>query len=407
MNSWNPGPLGTFKNVGLGGAFAILLPMSTKKNVVLSGVAALVVAASILAIAIVSGIPLTQTRSNTAGGSATSIGAPSGTLSVLLTDPPHVPDGVTKVYITYSNLAVHVSEAGNQTGWSVLQDSGSIELLSTVNVSRTISSVKIASGYYNLLRFNISSAQVTFNGKNYTAFIPTSGLTIPIIGGIEVNASKPSATIINIEPTVFNIGSTSNPEFIIRQVAKAFPVPSSQVSEEMEHQGSSMSLSGKAWWMHLQESFTANAQISGATLTHSSLSLTVKNTGTASTKLRIVLVGPLAPGISSGHRGIPSMLSGSAIFVVYPNGTLVPLQRLALALNPLGFGRNDLMQVLASEGYNLTAGASATLSYQGTITLGFQLVQLDSGQSIVPGQQYLVTVIGDEALASYVVVAGQ
>ncbi len=379
--------------------------MSLKKNAVLSGVAALVVAASILAIAIVSGIPLTP--SNTSGGSTTSSGAPTGTLSVLLTDPPHVPDGVTKVYITYSNLAVHVSEAGNQTGWTVLQDSGSIELLSTVNVSRTISSVKIASGDYNLLRFNISSAQVTYNGKNYTAFVPTSRLTIPIIGGIEVNASKPSATIINIEPTVFNVGSASNPEFIIRHVAKAFPVPSSEVSEQMEHEGARMSLSGKAWWKHLQERFTANAQISGAALTPTSLSFTVKNTGSESTKLRIVVVGPLAPTSFRGHEGIPAMLSGTAIFLVYSNGTLAPIQGFGLAQFAPGMEPNDFIHVLASEGYNLAAGASATLSYQGTITLGFQLVQIAAGQSIVPGQQYLVTVIGDEALASYVVVAGK
>ena len=68
------------------------------------------------------------------------------------------------------------------------------------------------------------------------------------------------------------------------------------------------------------------------------------------------------------------------------------------------------MTALASGGYNLTAGASATLSYKGTITLGFNLhiVQpLQGGQSIVPGQQYLVSVLGDEALASQVVVAGQ
>ena len=396
---------GTFKTVGLGGVLATPLPMSTKKSVVLSGVAALVVAASILAIAILSGIPLTQNLVNTAN--TTSSAAPAGTLSVLLTDPPHVPNGVTKVYITYSDLAVHVSEAGNQTGWSVLKAGGSIELLSTVNVSRTISSVKVAKGDYNLLRFNISSAQVTYNEKNYTAFVPSSELTIPIIGGIEVNASKPSATIINIEPTVFNIGSTSNPEFIIRHVARAFPVPSSQVSEEMEHEGFKMSLSGKAWWKNLREKFTANAQVSGATLTPSSLGLTVKSTGSQSTKLRLVVVAPLAPSFSRGHEGLPAMLSGSAIFVVYPNGTLAPLQKFILAQYSPGMERDDFTKALASEGYSLTAGASATLSYQGTITLGFQLQKIAAGQSVVPGQQYLVTVIGDEALASYVVVAGQ
>src|SRR2546427_8924370 len=384
--------------------------MSTKKNIILSGAAALVVAASILAVAIFSGVSLLP-NANTTNNTTTSSGAP-GTLSVLLTDPPHVPLGVTKVYIAYSNLAVHVSEAGNQSGWTLLKSGGSIELLSTVDVSQTISSVKIAAGEYNLLRFNISSAQVTYNGKNYTAFVPRSALIVPIVGGIEVNASKPSATIINIQPTVYNIGSASNPEFIIRQWAIAFPVPSSQVTEEEEHEGHRLSLIGKAWWADVQERYTSNAQITAATLTPTSLSLTVKDTGNQSTKIRLVVVGPLSltPLMVTEHDRPPTGLFGSAIFIVLPNATLVPIQKYILAAHQQGVGAKDVVTALASGVYNLTAGSSATLSYKGTITLGFilHIVQpLQAGQSIVPGQQYLVSVLGDEALASQVVVAGQ
>jgi len=389
--------------------------MSTKKNIMLSGAAALVVAASILAVAIFSGVSLlpnaNTTKTTTHTIAATTSSKAPGTLSVLLTDPPHVPLGVTKVYIAYSNLAVHVSEAGNQSGWTLLKSGGSIELLSTVDVSQTISSVKIAAGEYNLLRFNISSAQVTYNGKNYTAFVPRSALIVPIVGGIEVNASKPSATIINIQPTVYNIGSASNPEFMIRHWAKAFPVPSSQVTEEEEHEGHRLSLIGKAWWTDVLERYTSNALITSATLTPTSLSLTVKDTGSQSTKLRLVVVSPLAtPLIGAEHDRPPAVLFGSAIFIVLPNATLLPIQKYVLAAHQQGVGAEDVVTALASGGYNLTAGASATLSYKGTITLGFNLhiVQpLQGGQSIVPGQQYLVSVLGDEALASQVVVAGQ
>jgi len=381
--------------------------MSSKKNIILSGAAALVVAVSILAVSIFSGFSLLP-NGNT--NTTTSNRAP-GTLSVLLTDPPHVPVGVTKVYISYSNLEVHVSDAGNKSGWTLLKSGGSIELLSTVNVGQTISSVKIAAGEYNLLRFNISSAQVTYNGKNYTAFVPTSALTVPIVGGIEVNASKPSATIINIQPTVYNIGSESNPEFMIRHWAKAFPVPSSQVTQEEEHEGTRLSLIGKAWWTDVQERYTSNAQITKATLTPTSLSLTVKDTGNQSTKLRLVVVAPLAtPLLGAEHDRPPVGLYGSAIFIVLPNATLVPIQKYILVAHQQAVGAEDVMTALASGGYNLTIGASGTISYTGTITLGFRLhiVQpLQGGQSIVPGQQYLVSVLGDEALASQVVVAGQ
>src|SRR3989449_10673748 len=384
--------------------------MSTKKNIMLSGAAALVVAASILAVSIFSGFSLipntntTKTNTNT----TTSNRAP-GTLSVLLTDPPHVPVGVTKVYISYSNLQVHVSEAGNKSGWTLLKYGGSIELLSTVTVDQTISSVKIAAGDYSLLRFNISSAQVTYNGKNYTAFVPTSALTVPIVGGIEVNAYKPSATIVNIQPTVYNIGSESNPEVMIRHWAKAFPVPSSQVTQEEEHEGTRLSLIGKAWWTDVQERYTSNAQITSAALTPTSLSVTVKNTGNQTTKLRLVVVAPVTlMGVE--HDRPPAVLAGSAIFIVLPNQTLVSIQKYILAAHQQAVGAEDLVTALTSGGYNLTIGASGTLTYTGNITLGFNIpyVQpLQAGQSIVPGQQYLVSVIGDEALASQVVVAGK
>ncbi len=54
------------------------------------------------------------------------------------------------------------------------------------------------------------------------------------------------------------------------------------------------------------------------------------------------------------------------------------------------------------KGYNLTAGASVTFSFSGTLSLGFNKRHTESK---VSGQQYLITVVGDEALASIVVVA--
>src|SRR5712692_9835041 len=300
--------------------------MSSKKNAVLSGVAALIVAASILAVSVLTGFPFTQL------GNPTNSGAPSGTLSVLLTDPPHVPAGVSAVSITYSDVAVHVSEAGNLSGWTIVKSSGTIELMSTVNVAQTISSVKITSGDYNALRFNISSAQVTYYGKTYTAFVPSSRLVVPIIGGIEVNASKPSATIINIDPTIFNIGSTSNPEFIIRPAARAFPVPSSEVTEQVEHEGNRLSLAGRTWWMGLLEKYTENAQVTNANLTPSSLSVTVKNTGTLATKLRLVVVAPIGlTSVAAGNYSPPATLFGAAVFIALPNATLVPIQKYILS----------------------------------------------------------------------------
>jgi len=374
--------------------------MSSKKSAVLSGVAALTLAASIIIVSLISGSPLTTTL--------TSGGAPPGSLSILLTDPPHLPAGVSRVYVKYSDLAIHVSGAGNQSGWTVLKSSGSIELLSTVNVSETISSANVARGVYDFIRFNITSAQVTYDGRNYTAFVPSSELSLPIIGGIEVNSTRLSATIIDVEPTVMNIGSASNPEFVIKSAAKAFPVPSREVTGEMKHEGSRLSLVNKAWWRNANQRFTVNLKVASVTLTPNSLIATVENAGTQATKLRLGVVVPLFSAFrGQPHGAVPEMLSGSALFVVLPNGTLVPLQKFELSQPAQGQERNSFLKALLGEGFNLAKGTSATLSYSGVVTFGFNLLNHRLNTSIVPGQQYLVTLLGDEALASYVVVAGR
>src|SRR5579884_2145922 len=137
--------------------------MSAKRNIALSGAIAAIVAVAfvIAAIYVLPGTGLLQ-------GSQTQ--GPSGTLSVMLTDPPTVPQGTTDLYMTYNKVGVHVAEAGNNSGWKVFSQSGTIDLMQTINVSQTIAIGSLpAGGKFNALGFNVSSVVVTYNGKNYTA----------------------------------------------------------------------------------------------------------------------------------------------------------------------------------------------------------------------------------------------
>lgn len=374
--------------------------MNMKRSAALSGAAALGMAVAIIGVSVLSGTPVLSNLVRTVGP-----GTP-GTLSVLLTDPPHVPAGVTAVYVTYSNLEVHVSEAGNQSGWTKVSSSGSINLLATVNISETLASVKVPTGDYNALRLNISSAEVTFNGNNYTAFVVNAKVFIPIVkGGIEVTNSKPSATIIDISPLVLNIGSTTTPEFLIRTTAVGLPVPSSEVTEEVEHKGFTFSLAGKDWWEHVNQNATANLKVTAAALSPNSLNVSVTG-GSQSTSIRLVIVSPLVStaGGESEDR-MPSMLMGSAVFVVGSNGTLMPLRQfVASALSNGSEKFGEIRDAFVNSGQNLTAGSSATYIYSGQINLGFSF-EGSFTRAVVSGQQYLITVIGTDALASQVVVA--
>jgi hypothetical protein len=339
-----------------------------------------------------------------------------GTIDVLLTDPPNVPTGVTAVYVTYSNVAVHVSGAGNQSGWTNSNTAGTIDLMKLVNISTTIASIKVTTGVYNALRFNISSAEVTFNGKNYTAFVPRALLIVPIPGGISVNATTSSAEIIDMSPTVVNIGSGSTPEFIITTTASCFRVPQNQVTTNMGRHGFSFGLTGNAWWNRIQESYTANVTITSASLSASSFSVTVKNTGSTPLNLSAIVITPLgyecsvqtstssSTSSSANFRNhprvpVPYCLTGSATFLVENNGTLLSVKGLISDMSILrekhspsqwsSFGKNGL---------TIAPGGSVTLTYSGSISFGFAS-SLWTPPGVISGDQYDITVVGLQLLA--------
>lgn len=94
-----------------------------------------------------------------------------------------------------------------------------------------------------------------------------------------------------------------------------------------------------------------------------------------------------------------------AVFAVLKNGSLVPLQKyLKSVAGSRGAEPEDVLEALRASGFNLTNGASETLTFSGQIQLEFGPRELPV-QAIVPGEQYQITVFGDEALASTVVVA--
>jgi hypothetical protein len=353
-----------------------------------------------------------------------------GTLSVLLTDPPTVPANVTAIYVTYSNVAVHVSDAGNQTGWTNANATGTIDLMQMVNVSSTIATVNVSTGVYNALRFNVSSAQVTYNGENYTAFVTRAELTVIIPGGIQVNSTTTAGAIIDMHPTVLNIGSRSNPEFIVDTAASVFGLPPGTITKAIEHIGTVIRIDDQAWWQHINQKYTANIQITGATLTNSSISVTVNNTGTQPATLGTITVSPVgsecttASTTSHSQRAAPLCFTGSAVFLVQNDSSLKAVSSFVLPAIFLqvisGHGQHGGRQsnttttstvssqanaYPGSTGYTLAPGQSVTLTYSGTISFGFAFAGRTS-PGVLSGDQYQVIAVGQESLAETVVVAG-
>lgn len=167
----------------------------------------------------------TSVQSSTSGSSG------YGTMQLSMIDPPNVPGNVVGVYINYSSIQVHVSNAGNQSGWYNVTASGTVDLMKIVSSSKLLGSASLPNGTYNIVRFNITSALVTVNStsgvlSNYTARVPSGMVQSVVTGGVNVQANTTSALLVDISPRVTYGGGN----YTLVPSATARPVASQTVT---------------------------------------------------------------------------------------------------------------------------------------------------------------------------------
>ena len=318
----------------------------------------------------------------------------SGTLSILLTDPPSVPAGVTAVYITYSDLAVHAVGFGD-SGWVSIPGQGTIDTLGLVNLSRTISTSQIPALTYNLVRFNISKASIDFIGKNYTVAVNSGQLTVAFVAGLKVNSSNAAAAIVDISPTVLNLGNQSLPSFTMAAGAHALQVPPEEVGPSMKTVGNETSLMGRGWFQSFRSSHSDDLTVSGLALSPNAISFTAQNPGSDPMTIRLVVVTPDAP-MDRVDAALGSV-GTSFVFSVQPDGSLKPVTGSTNMhegeSGDQGGGMGMSVQPLfGGQGYTIAGDASYRFSYSGAIT------SLFGGHSITSGSGYTVVVMGNDPL---------
>jgi hypothetical protein len=358
--------------------------MSSTKTIALSAGIAVIIAVSLIAVVSLAPGFLANHGSTMSGQ--------SGTLSVMMTDPPTVPTGTSDVYMTYNKMGVHIARDGNQSQyWDVLSNSGTIDLMKEINVSQTLGiNSSLPSGRtYNAIGFNVSNVVVTYNGVNYTAYLVYghNKLFVPIPGGISVSSTQAQVVLIDMSPKILLLGSPSNPAFAFIPSAEAFVVPSSQAPAQSHVIGGIAHLDGDDWWStYIEESSFA---VTGVKLTSNSLSVNVTNTGNTSIVLRMVAL----TGETSLSGGEMPPLPVSAVFVVENNASLTLMS---------GSNRTQLYDVMMAGGLLVPPHSSVTLNYVGNVKLG--LFQLDETPqtplAIVSGENYVVRVIGADRVAA-------
>jgi hypothetical protein len=346
----------------------------------------------------------TSTQSVSTGQTSTnSLPASQGgdDLAVLMTDPPTVPDGVTAVYITYADLGIHVSHAGNNSGWHILDLQGQIDLMSIINSTQTIVDANVTSGNFNALTFNVTSAIVTFNGINYTADLvyQQHELYVPIVGGINVTEGVTSAAVIDVSPTVLLLGNTTNPTFAFLPAATAYTIPAQSVTTLHLQTGERDDIQNASWWVNIVKN--SRFEISGVMLTPTSLSFNVSNTGDAPVMLRIAdLVSRTS--ISGGKiplSNFPSLLAISEVFVLEHNSSVIPITMV---------GNGIVENLIDSAGFILPVGATETFTFSGNLTLGGAMASIihpSHVQSINAGSTYILSLTGNGQIAQAVVLA--
>lgn len=314
----------------------------------------------------------------------------TGRLVVMGTDPPISAAGVQRTTAHYNSVSAHKAGNDMSSGWVQVQGSGTMDLTSSAGTAQTMAVSQVSAGTYDAFRYNIDSVKVTYQGQDYVATVASSTLTAQSNSKVIVNQNSSAAAVVDMRTFIINTGTTSNPQFMFSATAVATDVPPSSSLLSISLQvGGTADLSSELWWNSFVASSSSNVNIA-ATLTSSKLTIDAQNSGSANAEIQQVIVTPVSAS-AMATASLPASYAGSAVFTVDSSGTVVSTTSI-----------QDT--ALLNSGTSLATGSSATLNYSGNVLLNFGSGSVQV-TGVVPGQQYLVTVIGANTYASTVVVA--
>ncbi len=152
--------------------------------------------------------------------------SPSGTTQyyLQLTDPPQVPVGTTSLVATYTSVRLHETFSNGTGTWINSSESGSVDLMSLVNVSQIIAEFQVsANAIVDKAQLDISSANITINGTTYPVTIANPVITV----NIQQNAtsSNSSSILVDLSPTVVTIFTSNSTVFVMVPSVTAVLIP--------------------------------------------------------------------------------------------------------------------------------------------------------------------------------------
>jgi Domain of unknown function (DUF4382) len=129
-----------------------------------------------------------------------------GTLTLTITDPPQAPprspqqydSSITHIHVNVSGFQVHIAGQSDASGWSTMPISTqTVDMMTILNVSKVLGTMKFSSGKYDALRFNVTAVTVDFvNTASVIYTVPSGSLKVPVPnGGFQITATS-SATVL-------------------------------------------------------------------------------------------------------------------------------------------------------------------------------------------------------------------
>ena len=215
------------------------------------------------------------------------------TLAFQITDPPIVPSGTNSLVISYSSLEAHYTD-GNKSGWVVGNSSGSLNLMELVNVSQMLGTASVpTNSTVNLVRFYITSANITVNGTEYPVTVPNSTITVPVSGASKVNQS--SGILIDMSPTVVAIYTNNSTVFVMVPSVKAIVIGSSNLSSRIGYRSrlqkvTESELENSSSGVKIISSTLKTSAINTTTGNGTYFSVTLTNTGNRSVTINHIIV---------------------------------------------------------------------------------------------------------------------
>lgn len=231
--------------------------------------------------------------------------ASASNLTLSLTDPPTVPAGTNSLVISYSSLAVHsTAQANSSAGWTTLNGSGTVDLMSLVNVSQVIGTGKLPSNLsINMVRFQVDSATITVNGTPYTVTLPSNQITATLTSSNRLSAD--SSVLVDFTPTVVTIYTQNSTVFVLVPSVKAVFVGNARVHANVVGERTALNLSVRNEFERQRANITIKSESLSVSGNRTSLSITVQNNANRSVSIKhVMLVGNLSVTVSA--TAVPS-----------------------------------------------------------------------------------------------------